>query len=143
MRAKFLFILAVCCSFVVSASPGLADEVKADAAGLAVVMSAPAACNALSLGVPPPLFMTCTVQIECDTGSVISCSGNSCSTGGASNNCVVCNGNQMGCCPGLTCCQKCAAEREDCFLNCPDSRHCNYCNTAYNICVSGCTGGCS
>lgn len=144
MRPKSLLVLAVACwSLTALASPGLAEEVK-DAAGPAIVMAVPATCNTLSMDVPQPLFMACTVQVECANSSVISCSGNTCSTGGSNNSCVICNGVQQSCCPGPTCCQMCEEERIYCLESCELPAGCKWCNTiVYPNCIAGCTGGCS
>lgn len=143
MRPKPLLALA-CCSLILLASPGLADEAKVEAKGQIAALWAPARCVTPTTGIPEPSFMTCTVQIECADTSVVSCSGNSCSTGGINNRCVICDSVQHGCCP-VTCCEQCQADWEACDGNCPDwPLICaRACQRAYNNCVAGCTGGCS
>ncbi len=144
MRPKTFLAVATCCVLTVLASPCFADAGGAQAGGPIASMFAPAKCGTLTtMDTPEPLFMTCTVQVECADSSVISCSGNTCSSSGPDNSCVTCNSVQQGCCPGgETCCQTCEELELDCFNNCPPELSCNWCNTTYNHCVANCTGGC-
>ena len=140
MRPK-LVLAVVCWSLAALASPSLADEAKAEAESPIAAMFAPAGCGTLTMiGTPEPLFMTCTVQVECADNSVISCSGSSCSSGGPSNSCVICNGAQQSCCTGPSCCQVCEENYFACLDTCDP--FCNYCQHAYDHCVANCTGGC-
>lgn len=142
MRPKPLLVLIAFYSLTALASPGLSDEGKADdAAGPIAAMVAPASCATLAIGTPQPLFMTCTVQVECNDGTVKFCSGNSsCSTSGINHRCVTCDGIQQGCCP-VTCCEDCAASLATCEEGCIGSV-CNACYRGYRYCVDNCTGGC-
>lgn len=142
MRPKLPLVVAVVCwSLAALASPSLADEAKAEAAGPIATLFAPAGCGTVATSTAEPLLLkSCSVQIECADSSVISCSGsNTCATGGTNNRCVVCDGVQQSCCP-VTCCEQCAANRDACWENC--TRACGVCGFAYNNCVAGCTGGC-
>ncbi len=146
MRPKFFLALAAaCCALPLLASPSFAAVEGVQTGNPITALMAPAGCGALAFGIPEPTFMTCTVQVECGDGSVKSCSGSTCSTSGSNNECVTCNGFQQGCCTGgPTCCQLCAADREDCFNNCPEGLLCNWCNNVvYHNCIANCTGGCS
>jgi hypothetical protein len=139
MRPKLLLVLA-CCSLILLASPSLAEMARGEAEGPIAAVVTPASCGTATTGIPEPLFMACTVQVECADSSVISCPGNNtCSTGGTNNRCVVCDGVQQSCCPA-TCCEACEAQREACWENCI---RCGVCGFAYNQCIAGCTGGCS
>jgi hypothetical protein len=144
MRPKFFLALAVtCCVLTGLASPSPAAVAGEQAEGPISTME-PAGCGALTIGIPEPLFLTCSVQVECADSSIKSCSGNSCSTSGANHECVTCNGVQQGCCTGDTCCQVCAEERDECFNNCELPHGCQWCgNIVYQNCIAGCTGGCS
>jgi hypothetical protein len=143
MRPKSLFLLAVvCCALTVLASPSLAAGAEAQTENPIAALMAPGGCSALAIGTPEPLFMTCTIQVECADSSVVSCSGATCSTGGTGNQCVVCDGTTHGCCTTGTCCDMCDQQRTECFDNCPPELRCNWCNVTYNHCIANCTGGC-
>lgn len=93
----------------------------------------------------PIALAGCSITVECDDGSMVSCTGDStCTTSGTNNRCVTCDGVQEGCCQ-KTCCETCQEQRENCLQSCgpfgfpPD---CDACDTAYNICIGNCTGGC-
>ena len=140
MRPK-LVLAVVCWSLAALASPSFADKAKTEAEIPIAAIFAPSGCGPLTtIGTPEPAFMTCTVQVECADSSVISCSGNSCSSGGPDNSCVICNGVQQNCCTVGTCCEVCAQHYNDCLDTCIA---CGVCNTSYNHCVNNCTGGCS
>lgn len=142
MRPKPLLVLAIACMLTVLASPGFAATAGAQVENPIAALMTPSGCSALALGTPEPLFLTCTVQVECADSSVLSCSGASCSTGGTNNQCVVCDGTQQGCCTMGTCCDLCDQQQSDCFDNCPEGLQCNWCNVGYNHCIANCTGGC-
>ncbi len=144
MRPNPRLVLA-CCSLLLLASPSLADEAKGGAEGPVATIAAPARCGTPMIGTPEPLFMTCTVQVECANGEVKSCSvggsGGSCSTGGINNRCVICNGVQGDCCPE-TCCEMCQNNQDNCIDNCTFPAECRACHYGYNSCIAGCIGGC-
>lgn len=145
MRPNSLLVLAFG-SLILLAAPGLADEAKGNDEGPLAALFTPAGCRALPFGTPEPLFLTtCSVQLECGDSSVISCMGNTpCSTGGTNDNCVFCSGSQQACCPsGPTCCQTCAANRDNCSENCWSPATCRACLLGYDYCIADCTGGCS
>jgi hypothetical protein len=93
MRPKYLLVLA-CCSLILLAAPGLADEAKVEAESPIAAIFAQAGCGTLTIGIPEPLFLaSCLVQVECADSTVVSCSGNNtCSTNGINNRCVICDG---------------------------------------------------
>lgn len=145
MRPRFLLVLAfTCCALTFLAFPSPAAAAGATAENTIAAIFAPAGCGTPTAVTPKPLFITCTVQIECADSSVVSCSGSStCSTGGTNNRCVVCDGVQHDCCP-KTCCEECAETRDNCLDTCPDwpPLACRACLLGYNYCASNCEGGC-
>lgn len=149
MRQQLFLVLAVptCCILTLLASPCLADVAGVQAEGPIGARVAPAKCGTLTttMGTPEPLFMTCTVQVECSDGTIKSCSGNSCSTSGYNGRCVTCNGVQVGTCCPTSCCEDCATAFDQCASNCGGGtpKNCNMCNFGYQNCVADCTGGCS
>jgi hypothetical protein len=143
MRPKSLLVLA-CCSFILLASPGLADKAKVEAKSPIATLSAPVGCSILTTGTPEPLFLTgCFVNLECADSSIVSCSGNTtCSTGGYNDRCVICDGVLQDCCPE-TCCEVCEDNFFACVNGCGLSSGCPMCNNLHSRCIAGCEGGCS
>ncbi len=145
MKPVLFFVLALACStsallaFPASVATGVPEsEIP--------WLAKPAfrACATLATTVAEPVLLSgCFIQVECSDSSIVSCSGNStCSTGGASNRCVICDGVNRGCC-AETCCEVCVEALDTCLDDCSTPAMCNACWFTYNnLCVPNCTGGC-
>lgn len=96
----------------------------------------------LDLSPQDPLHLTCTLQIECADGSVISCMGNNSCTTSGDGRCTVCDGVQTACC-AVSCCEVCDDALYACTSDCGSPSECFVCLQEYNQCVSNCTGGCA
>jgi len=97
-----------------------------------------------SFPIQPILLSTCTLQIECDDGSIVSCSGNSSCTTSNGGRCAVCDGVQAGCC-AKTCCEDCYDTYYSCISTCDPGIpfSCRICDKVLTLCQNGCTGGCN
>lgn len=139
MKPTYLFALAFVC-FSVLTAPAVADQAAAESEPSSISAAGPATCREAPHTPSDPLLVAgCFVEVECADGSTVSCNGNStCSTGGTNHRCVICDGVNEGCCP-KTCCEECEENLELCLNECIN---CNICYTAYNYCVSQCSGGC-
>lgn len=147
---SFRTLILTLCTLALLSVPALAEEPanqpEAPIAQPATAGTCPAPTFA-ALG--DPIAPACSVQLECSNGTIKSCSGNnSCSTSGPNNSCVTCDGQQQGCCTGGTCCGDCADALAACeTANCHGEPYfpqgCNLCETTYQNCLAGCTGGCS
>ncbi len=136
MKAAVYTSLCLCCLCLLALPASAATPAGQDAP----VSSAPI------LGTfplqPVPLSV-CTLQIECDDGSIVSCMGNSSCTTSNGGKCAVCDSVQAGCC-AKTCCEACDDNYLSCIYSCDPSipRTCNICENAYTHCLNHCTGGC-
>lgn len=148
MKPTRPLLLVCCCGLALLALPTLAEAssesspVASDAD--AAVAQASAVCPTIEsmFGDAVPLS-GCSVTVECDDGSMVSCNGNSsCSTSGTNNRCVTCDGVQEGCC-AKTCCEQCEENLQECdSMHCPSEPGCTVCWNVYNYCLSQCEGGC-
>lgn len=80
------------------------------------------------------LLASCTLQIACDDGTSVGCSGSTCATS-SDGRCAICDGNNHGCC-AKTCCENCEEN-----LNACEFWGLSHCSKAYKFCTQGC-GGC-
>ena len=103
-----LSLLLGCCCLALLSSPvlaqGTAEPPAEPEAAIAPTDSSPATdCRTSAvlfggsdLSEPVPLA-GCSVSVECDDGSMVSCTGDStCTTSGPNNRCVTCDGQQQG-----------------------------------------------
>lgn len=111
--------------------------------------NAPEGPEEIGLFPQDPLQMTCSLQVECSDGSVISCMGNTTCSTSPDGLCTVCDGVTTACCSVSTCCQECQFALDACTWECTSAPPpippgaCRHCFDEYNACVANCTGGCS
>ncbi len=136
------FVQAVVLALVLAANASSAVAAQEEASFLPLAL-APAECTANgqlgALGVPEPIFLSCTAQATCSNGSTVSCSSGSGTCTGINASCpsqagyVQCGSTKINCpaCPtvGFGCTNVTCTTDAQCNAICPDPEQGGRCQT--------------
>lgn len=94
MRRFFPFLLL---PLLLLAAPAVAADVCGGEPAVTVLLPVDPPVDSPELGIPQPVPQTCTAELDCEDGNVISCTGNSTCIVNQFNGTVACDGDETQC----------------------------------------------